>query len=121
MADLTYHIERLREKPHHVRHGIALGVAAGFTALVAVVWATVLVSGGTLALKTSEATTNENPDVQVKQAITETKSAFSSLMGAAGAAMGATSSEAALSIVTSAREESTMKSSDSAGKTVIPF
>lgn len=127
MATVIDHIDRLREKPEHIRHRIALGVSGGVTALVVVVWAMVLVSSGTLSLKATEVAamdqgTGDVSDERMKQAFSETKSSFSSLMGAAGAAMGATSTEAALSIV-SERTSTTMdaKVDNATDKTVISF
>ena len=130
MANLQHHIERLREQPHHVRHGIAYGVSGGITALVVVVWATVLMTSGALEIKpavvaSSGSETGSNPDTEVKKALADSKSAFSNLMGAAGAAgaaVGATSTDAALTIIT-ARASSTMDSKidNSTSKTVIPF
>jgi hypothetical protein len=125
MATVIDHIDRLRAQPEHVRQRIAFGVSGGITALVVVVWAMVLTTSGTLALKPADASpsgSGANPDAEVKQAFTETKSAFSSLMGAAGAAIGATSSEAALTIIT-ANESTTMdtKIDNATDKTVIPF
>ena len=127
MATLQHHIERLREQPHHVRHGIAYGVSGGITALVVVVWATVLMTSGALEIKpavvaSSGSEAGNNPDTEVKKALADSKSAFSNLMGAAGAAVGATSTDAALTIIT-ARASSTMDSKidNSTSKTVIPF
>lgn len=116
------HIDRLREKPEHIRHRIAMGVAFGITAVVAAGWMTAMATSGTLALKSS---TNEAPGSgsDVAAAVTESTSAFSSLMGAAGAAFSATSTEAALDIIESeTRTSSTIGSEASASqKTVIPF
>lgn len=121
------HIENLRQKPEHVRHHIALATAFGVTGLVAVTWMTAMATSGTFALKPDPIAQGEGDQASgdVAKALDESTSAFSNLMGAAGAAFGATSSEAALSIIESeTRTSSTFdtKASDNAStKTVIPF
>jgi len=119
------HIERLREKPEHVRHRIALLTSAGATALVAILWVTAMAASGTLALKTETvASSAAGTGSDVKEALAEPASAFSNLMGAAGAAFGATSTEAALRIIetrTSSTLDSQTKPANDTSKTVIPF
>lgn len=119
------HIDRLREKPEHVRHRIAMLTAAGVTGLVAVTWMGALATSGTLALKTEAAAQSASgTGSEVSAAITESTSAFSNLMGAAGAAFGATSTEAALEIIET-RNSSTINAqaqpANATHKTVIPF
>lgn len=117
-------IERLREKPEHVRNRIALLTAGTATALVALVWMTAMATSGTLALKT-DAVADEAADTSsdVKAAFKESSTAFSSLMGAAGAALGATSTEAALKVMESRTTSTfdTKPSGNATDKTVIPF
>ena len=119
------HIERLREKPEHVRHTIAMGTAFVFTGLVAVGWMTAMATSGTLALKPS-APVNDGAGAEVAKTVTESTTAFSSLLGAAGAAFTATSTDAALDIIESeTRTSSTLNanqtSANATTKTVIPF
>ena len=121
MATLTDHLDRLREKPEHVRHRIAFLTSAGVTALVAILWVTALATSGTLALKqTAPEVVDGQP--RVAETFAETKSAFSELMGAVGAAAGATSSEPTLTTVES-RTVTTFdtKIGNDTDKTVIPF
>lgn len=119
------HIDRLREKPEHVRHNIALGVAFGISGLVAVTWMTAMATSGTLALQSN--TVDETPEgSEMSAAVVESTSAFSSLMGAAGAAFNATNTDAALKIIESeTRTSSTLntqsQSANASDKTVIPF
>jgi len=119
------HIDRLREKPEHVRHRIAVLTAAGITGLVAVTWMGALATSGALALKTdaeTETRTGSGDDMAV--ALNESTSAFSNLMGAAGAAFGATSTEAALQIIetrTSSTLDTNVGPANNTNKTVIPF
>lgn len=118
------HIDRLREKPEHVRHRIAVLTAAGITGLVAVTWMGALASSGTLALNTNEVQEGGSGTGEVSEAISESTSAFSNLMGAAGAAFNATSTEAALQIIET-RSSSTLDGkvapANATNKTVIPF
>ncbi|HRH55467.1 MAG TPA: hypothetical protein PK609_01230 [Candidatus Paceibacterota bacterium] len=106
------HIERLREKPDHVRHQIAMGTALGLTSLVAVGWVVALATSGTLAL-------NQAPE----EAPQPTETSFSSLVGAAGAAFNSTSTDASLRVMDE-RTSSTLDAQQPANntnKTVIPF
>jgi len=115
------HIDRLREKPEHVRHRIAVLTAVGITGLVTVTWMGALASSGALALKTTE---SDSGTTEVSEAITESTSAFSNLMGAAGAAFNATSTEAALQIIetrTSSTLDAKVAPANNTNKTVIPF
>lgn len=120
------HIDYLRQKPEHVRQRIALGVALGISGLVAVTWMTAMATSGTLALKSSTVAEDASgTGSDVSAAVSESTSAFTSLMGAAGAAFNATSTEAALDIIESeTRTSSTFRTNTSANatdKTVIPF
>lgn len=118
------HIDRLREKPEHVRHRIAVLTAAGITGLVAVTWMGALAASGTLALNTNEVAEGGSGAGEVSEAITESTSAFSNLMGAAGAAFNATSTEAALEIIetrTSSTIDAKAQPANNTNKTVIPF
>jgi hypothetical protein len=121
MARIIEHIDRLREKPEHVRHTIAFGVAIGISGLVAVGWMTALATSGTLALETDQPVIEDS----ATKALAESTYAFSNLMGAASAAFTATSTEAALNIIetrtSSTLNTSATESSTGAGKTIIPF
>ncbi len=117
------HVERLRQHPEPVRYRIAMGTAVAFTALVTAGWAVALASSGSLALKSSEPVAGPTPESELAQSFSETGSAFNNLMGAAGAAFGATSTEAALRIIDS-RTSSTIAEEEAnaeASATVIPF
>jgi hypothetical protein len=122
-ARIIDHIERLREKPEHVRHQIAMGAAFGITGLVALGWMTAMATSGTLALvPDTVAVQGEGSGESLSEAIAEPASALTNLMGAAGAAFGATSTEAALSIIESeTRTSSTLDAKAPSDKTVIPF
>lgn len=118
------HVERLREHPEHVRYRIAMGIAAGVTSLVAVGWAVALTTSGTLALKDTDPRplTGPTPESELTRSFSETGNAFSNLVGAAGAALGATSSEAALRVIETRTSSTIDEESASVGsKTVIPF
>jgi hypothetical protein len=121
MARIDDHLERLRQKPTRVRHRIAVATAGAFTALVAVGWMATLAGSGTLALRDTRPVEEAPDDAAV--ALSESASAFSNLVGAAGAALGATSTAAALRII----DERTSSTLDDAPppndtqETVIPF
>ncbi len=112
------HIDRLREKPEHVRHRIAVLTAAGITGLVAVTWMGAMATSGTLALKS-------DPRPLEEKAIPSdlSGSSFKNMLGAAGAAF-STASSTELSIVetrTSSTLDAQQKPANNTNKTVIPF
>lgn len=120
MERLKQHLDTLRAKPEHVRHRIAFGTAFAVTGVVALAWMATMASSGVLALR--EEAPAAPPD-EIDAALAESTSAFSNLVGAAGAAFGAGSPEAALKII----EERTTSTLDDAPpgndtqETVIPF
>ena len=111
------HIERLREKPEHVRQRIALLTASGITGLVALTWMGAMATSGSLALK-------ESTDEAAQPALVrEPSTSFSSLMGAAGAAFD-TTPDPDLSVVetrTSSTLDTRTQPANNTNKTVIPF
>ncbi len=121
MNGIQDYIAHLQEKPESVRYRIAFGVAASITGVVALGWVTALTTSGTLALKPSVPVSNEP---SLSQQLSEPVSAFSNLMGAAGAAFGASDSEAALRIIET-RMSSTLdnrtESANASADTVISF
>lgn len=121
-------IHTLKQKPEHVRHRIAMGTSIGVTALVGVIWVAVMATSGTFALNTNPATSTGTGQTPSSDAFalsgTNVKSNFSQLVGAVGAATGATTSQPALTIVdgttTSSFNQPTQQSAN-ASATVIPF
>lgn len=97
MNRLQSFIARLQEKPESVRYRIAFGTALSITGVVALGWVTALSTSGTLALKDTPAVVSDG--ATLAEQLSEPVSAFSNLMGAAGAAFGAQDSEAALRII----------------------
>lgn len=121
MAAVSEHLERLRAKPHHVRRQIALSTSLALTALVAVGWMGALMSSPKLAI---ERAPTDGEAVNFQESLTETRSNFSDLVGAAGAALGATSSAAKIEVVDT-KTRSTMDAKrdnyNDTRETVIPF
>jgi hypothetical protein len=121
MAAVSEHLERLRAKPHHVRRQIAFGTSLAVTALVAVGWMGALLSSPKLAI---ERTPGGSEDVNFQESLTETRSNFSDLLGAAGAAIGATTTPSKV-IVVDTKTTSTMDvkrdNYNDTRETVIPF
>lgn len=121
MAAVSEHLERLRAKPHHVRRQIAFGTSVALTALVAVGWMGSLLSTPKLAI---ERTPTNGEEVNFEESLTQTQSNFSSLMGAAGAALGATSSPSKIEVVdtkTSSTMDVKRDNYNDTRETVIPF
>ncbi len=127
---LSHHIEHLRAKPEHVRERIALGTSAGITGLVGLIWVATLAATGTFSLAPSNATlTNNdgpNPSETAQSAIAQTQGGISQLVGAVGAAAGATSTAPALRIVDGGTTSSldakrAVAVTNNSNVTVIPF
>jgi len=120
MAAVSEHLDRLREKPHHVRRQIAFGTSVALTALVAIGWMGALVSTPKLAIENRP----QDETLDMSNALTDTQSNFSELVGAAGAAFGATSSPARVMVVDT-KTYSTMdvkrENYNDTKETVIPF
>lgn len=120
---MRHHIENLKQKPEHVRHRVALGVSAGATALVAVIWFVASAATGTFALSSPSATsTSEERDTPSEL---DAKEGLSQLAGALGSAVGATSTEPELTIVdgntTSTLDSSPAENQNQTSATAIPF
>lgn len=94
-------VHTLRQKPLHVRENLALGIAAGITVLVAGVWAVTGAVNGTFSLAPeSHLADAASEDARIIQEASQASSdGFSQLLGAAGAAIGATSTPASITIV----------------------
>lgn len=100
MATQFYdHLERLRAKPHPVRRRIAFASSLVVTGLVAAGWLGAMTTSQSLAIKPKSITKDE----QVREVFSDTNTSFSQLMGAAGAAFGATSSAAQVTVVDTKR------------------
>ncbi|MBP7741352.1 MAG: hypothetical protein KA104_01505 [Candidatus Pacebacteria bacterium] len=120
MASVIHHIDRLKEKPSHVRERVALGVSGGVTAIVALGWLTAMSSSGAFSLATKSVAEGVRPPAEVATSINESSSSFKSLLGAAAASLGASTSPAAISVV-EVRSSSTLDSGSKNEPTVIPF
>ena len=104
------------------------GASAVITALVAIVWISVMASSGAFALGTGTSSTTTGGGTPSADAFaltgTNVKSNFSQLVGAVGAATGATSSQPSLTIIdgttTSSFDQETQQPANPSA-TVIPF
>jgi hypothetical protein len=119
------HLERLRNKPHHVRRNIALGSAGALTALLAVGWLTATIAGGSLALQPVPLDPT-GATAAIASSVSDTSSSFSQLLGAVGAATGISGSSTApqLQIVDGAQSSTLaakVSTSTASSQTVIPF
>jgi hypothetical protein len=90
---MTDYLEKLRMKPVHIRRRIATGAAAGFTALVAIVWLGVTATSGVFSVSSAPAgiaaadAANPTP-ADVGTAFGTAKTNFTALLGAASASLG---------------------------------
>ncbi|MBY0110611.1 hypothetical protein K2Y00_01225 [Patescibacteria group bacterium] len=109
------YLETLRSKPEQVRRRIALGAAAGFTAVVAVGWMIALTTSGALSISSPES-------AAVEASFAEGFGRYDDLAGAAGAMYQNTQNGASISIVEE-ENSSTLDRSDANAPeaTVIPF
>lgn len=108
------HIERVKEKPHHVRRGIAFGSAGLIAAVIGLTWFSVSFSSGAFAIQGSSfADATQGSDTVTTQGSQDT-----SLLGAAAAA-DAESGPARIEVVNAAT--SSTATSAPSDKRVIPF
>lgn len=115
-------IANLRQKPEHVRKRIAVGTSVGVTGFVGLVWITAMTATGAFALQNSNTETPNTPSEEFALSGTNVQSNFSELMGAVGAATGATSSDPELKIVDGDTSSSFAKEpAPNQSATVIPF
>ena len=115
-------IANLRQKPEHIRKRIAVGTSVGVTGLVGLIWITAMATTGAFALSTPNTEGTETPAEEFALSGTNVQSNFSQLMGAVGAAAGATSSDPELKIVDGDTSSSFEKEpSPNQSVTVIPF
>ncbi len=112
-------VHTLRQKPLHVRENITLGVAGGVTALVALAWFFATLSSGTFSLAPSSFASTESPNVS--KTVVESTTNFTQLLGAAGAAISASSSPAAITIVDTKVNSTLDQQTVPADATVIHF
>jgi hypothetical protein len=119
---IHHHINRLKERPSHVRERVAVGVAGGITGLVALAWMVAMTTSGAFILapsRVAESALGTGSDVRA--AVAENTSNVSQLIGAAGAAFGATTTDPALTIVNLRTTSTADESAARAGDTVINF
>ena len=115
-------IERLRQKPEHVRKRIAAGTAITLTGIVTLGWVGALAAGNAFILKpTPSETTLTQSGSELSGTFSEARTSFSSLMGAAGTAQGG--KESASLIIVDSESSSTLDTKAKAPdeRTVIPF
>ena len=96
-------VHHLRSKPQHIRQRIALGSAVGITLVVALGWLGAMTMNGSFSLAVAStptvAVTTADSATSPEPSSTNQTSPFSQLMGAAGAAIGATTSAPTISVV----------------------
>ena len=117
-AHLKQKVDDLRERPQHVRERIALLVSGGITLVVFLGWFGALASSNTFALSPIDGSADSlaNPLAKVQ----ESKGAFSTLLGAAGASQGDETPAPAITILDSdtPKDQHTQNATDA---TVIHF
>jgi len=95
MATISDHLDRVRAKPHAERRRIAFLSSLLITGVIAFGWMGAMASSGTLTL----APTPGGDPLSQEDGFGDAKSNFSTLLGAAGAAVGASSSPASIIVV----------------------
>lgn len=113
-------VHSLRQKPQHVRENIAIGVSGGITLLVALGWFAASAANGTFSLGSNAVLADSNVPT-MEQTVTLSKNNFTELLGAAGAALGATSTPAAIVVVDTQVHSTLDQQTVSADETVIHF
>lgn len=114
------YVAKLKSKPEHVRKRIAVGASGAVTAVIALAWFGTLAATGAFSLSTGVVAEAESAPVALTN--TNIQSNWSQLMGAVGAATGASSSTPDLTIV-EGRSSTTFEREQPAptSATVIPF
>lgn len=118
-------LDKMREKPEHVRKQVAVGASGVVTGLVALVWFGTLAATGAFTLAPAGEVAQEPQAAPVAFTNTNVRSNFQELLGAVGAATGATpSEEPGVTVIdgntsSTFREDTPVQTSPSA--TVIPF
>lgn len=118
MATITHHINRLKAQPSHVRERVAFGVSSGVTLLVVIGWLVAMSTSGSFSLATKSVAESVRPPESVATSLSESGSGIKSLLGAASAAFGASSTAATITVVDT-KTSSTLETDTQA--TVIPF
>lgn len=112
-------VHTLRQKPLHVRQNIALGVSGGLTLVVALGWFAANAAAGTFSLAPTSLASDSG--TEARQAVAASGNGFTQLLGAAGAAFGATSSPAQITVVDTKTSSTLDHQEPSPEATVIHF
>lgn len=126
---VAHHIQRLQQKPEHVRRRIAVGTSVGVTGVAALVWAIALISSGALQFGSGSQTLaqgapgSEGQGDTIDTAIPQAATGISSLVGAASAAFSGKKVDPTLNIVDTPAPQTThtQPAPDPATATIIPF
>jgi hypothetical protein len=113
-------VHSLRQKPQHVRENIAIGVSGGITLLVALGWFAATAASGTFSLSPSATLASTNT-ADMQQTVASSKDNFSQLLGAAGAAIGASSTPTTITVVDTQVHSTLDQPQVDANATVIHF
>ena len=108
-------IERTKEKPHHIRHRVAVAVSAACTGLVALVWLGVSLSHNAFAIKGTTFAESVGA-TQIVETVNETRS--QNVAGAAAALDQKSEGPARVQIVNIVATSTPTKTED---QTIIPF
>ncbi|MBU6321512.1 MAG: hypothetical protein KGI78_02765 [Patescibacteria group bacterium] len=111
-------LDRIREKPRHVRERVAFGIAGGVTAVIALAWLSISLYTGAFAIQGSsfaQLTGAEQPAAGDSGA-----GGAPQVAGAAAAAPADTAGPPALQVISPA-DPSASSSSPQSGQTIIPF
>lgn len=113
MMRMQEFIERLKEKPGHVRNRIALATAGGVTGLIALGWFGVLASMGAFSITTQSVAAGENPADSINSTMGQAASGFSAITGATGG----NANQSTITVV----NQTQTPAAPAAEQTVLPF
>ena len=111
-------VHSLRAKPQHVRERIALGAAGGVTLVVALGWFAASAATGAFSLAPTTVANANVPDLS--KTVSQGSSNFGNLLGAAGAAFGATTTPAQITVIDASTTPAPQNENDT-NQTVIHF
>jgi hypothetical protein len=115
MKPLSHHLHTVRQQPPHVRKQVTFTLAAGATALIALVWLVASLSTGAWRIEGASFATQSAQ----QPAATGAGAGSAALLGGAAAALTASSSASRLEVVGNAHE--TPPAPPAAEPTVVPF
>jgi hypothetical protein len=118
MRTVAEHLDRIREKPHHVRHRYALGTAGAITAVIGAAWLGISLSTGAFALHGTSFADATRGDIETS---TPGEARAAAVAGAAAAPLPPAGEGAPARVEAVPTTEAKPEKAGKAEPTIIPF